>query len=47
MLQEKNLYAIFKYILKSKIDAVGLSFVQNKKIIQKIKKKTSITYSCI
>ncbi len=38
-LQEKTYMKYFRLFSKSKIDAVGLSFVQNKKIIQKIKKK--------
>ena len=38
-LQEKIYMKYFKLFSNSKIDAVGLSFVQNKKIIQKIKKK--------
>lgn len=38
-LQEKIYMKYFKIFSKSKIDAVGLSFVQNKKIIEKIKKK--------
>tara|TARA_X000000950_G_scaffold212171_1_gene255254 strand:+ start:1274 stop:2599 length:1326 start_codon:yes stop_codon:yes gene_type:complete len=38
-LQEKIYMQYFKIFSKLKIDAIGLSFVQNKKIIQKIKKK--------
>ena len=38
-LQEKIYMQYLDIFLKSKIDAVGLSFVQNKKLIQKIKKK--------
>ena len=38
-LQEKIYMKYFKLFSNSKIDAVGLSFVQNKKTIQKIKKK--------
>ena len=39
VLQEKIYMQYLNIFLKSKIDAIGLSFVQNKKIIQKIKKK--------
>lgn len=38
-LQEKIYMKYFDLFSKSRIDAVGLSFVQNKKIIEKIKKK--------
>lgn len=38
-LQEKIYMKYFKLFSKSKIDAVGLSFVQNKNIIEKIKRK--------
>jgi len=38
-LQEKIYMQYFKIFSKSKIDAIGLSFVQNKKVIQKIRKK--------
>jgi pyruvate kinase len=38
-LQEKIYMKYFNLFSKSKIDSVGLSFVQNKKIIEKIKKK--------
>ena len=38
-LQEKIYMRYFKLFSRSKIDAVGLSFVQNKNIIEKIKRK--------
>lgn len=38
-IQEKTYLKYFKIFKKNKIDAVGLSFVQNKNIILKIKKK--------
>ena len=40
--QEKTYLKYFKIFEKTKIDAVGLSFIQNKNIISKLKKNTRI-----